>query len=190
MNRILGAAALVLATSPAVGPVVAADVWPNVPRPLAPAPAPMTIGYNWAGAYGGVNLGYVWGTIGHLGTTPRGIAGGGQAGYNWQVGQVVFGGEADIQASGAEDTFAAFKFSNPWFGTVRGRVGYAFNNVLLYATTGLAIGGGKLEFAGLTESKGHTGWAGGGGIEVGLMPQWSAKAEYLFTSLGDRTYVL
>ena len=33
--------------------------------------------------------------------------GGGQVGYNWQYGQFVFGAEADLQASGAEDTFAA-----------------------------------------------------------------------------------
>jgi outer membrane immunogenic protein len=182
MNRIFGAAALVLATWPAL----AADV-PRAPAP--PVRPAVTIGYDWSGAYGGVNLGYVWGTIENLAATQRGIAGGAQAGYNWQVGQIVFGSEADVQASGAEDTFAAYKFSNPWFGTVRGRIGYAFNNIP-YATTGLAFGGGKLQFAGLTESNVHTGWVGGGGIEVGLTPPWSAKAEYLFTSLGDRTYVL
>ena len=60
--------------------------------------------------------------------------------YNWQSGQFVYGVEADLQASGADDTFAAYKFSNPWFGTVRGRVGYAFNNILLYGTLGLAFG--------------------------------------------------
>ena len=44
--------------------------------------------------------------------------GGGQIGYNWQVHpNWVLGIEADIQGSGAEDTFAAYKFSNPWFGT-------------------------------------------------------------------------
>ena len=53
---------------------------------------------------------------------------------------MVFGLEGDIQITGADDTFAPYKFSNPWFGTVRGRVGYAFNNVLFYGTGGLAFG--------------------------------------------------
>ena len=72
--------------------------------------------------------------------SPSGFAGGVQAGYNWQSGPWVFGIEGDLQASGADDTFAPWKFSNPWFGTVRGRVGYAFNNVLFYGTGGLAFG--------------------------------------------------
>src|SRR6267142_496513 len=56
--------------------------------------------------------------------------------YNW-IGPYI----------GANDTFAAWKFSNPWFGTLRGRAGYAMNNVLLYATFGLAYGGGSIETA-------------------------------------------
>ena len=52
----------------------------------------------------------------------------------------MFGVETDFQFTGADDTFAPFKFANPWFGTVRGRAGAAFNNVLLYATLGLAYG--------------------------------------------------
>ena len=65
---------------------------------------------------------------------PSGFVGGVQGGYNWQTGHWVFGLEGDIQASGANDTFAPWKFSNPWFGTVRGRGGYAFNNILFYGT--------------------------------------------------------
>jgi outer membrane immunogenic protein len=179
--RFFGAAALVLAACPAV----AAD-FPGV----APAPRGGTPVYDWSGAYTGVNLGYLWSAIGNLGTKPRGIAGGIQAGYNWQVGRLVFGGESDLQLTGAEDTFAAYKFSNPWFGTLRGRMGYAFDNVLLYGTAGLAYGGGRLEIAGLSESRTHLGWTAGGGVEIGLTPRWSAKAEYLFTSLRDKTYVL
>ena len=185
MNRNFGAAALVLVTLPAR----AADF----PRSSAPVPyvAPAAAAsQDWSGAYLGVNLGYLWGTVTHLRTAPRGVAGGAQAGYNWQVGQVVFGGEADIQASGAEDMFASYKFSNLWFGTVRGRAGYAFDNVLVYATAGLAYGGGRLQIAGLSESATQFGWTVGAGLEFGLTRNWSAKAEYLFTSLSDKTYVL
>ena len=85
--------------------------------------------YSWAGPYLGGNLGYAWGSVDNNPTKPSGFAGGVQAGYNWQNGPWVFGIEGDIQATGAEETFAPWKFSNPWFGTLRGRVGYALGNV-------------------------------------------------------------
>ena len=96
--------------------------------------------YSWAGPYLGGNLGYAWGSVDNNPTKPSGFAGGVQAGYNFQNGPWVFGLEGDINATGAEDTFAPWKFSNPWFGTLRGRVGYAFNNVMFYGTGGLAFG--------------------------------------------------
>ena len=111
-----------------------------------------------------------------------------QAGYNWQTGQFVFGGEADIQLSGADDVFAPWKFSNPWFGTLRGRAGIAFDNVLFYATGGLAYGGLRGELAGLSESRAHLGWTIGAGMEMGLTPNWTAKIEYLYLDLMDRGY--
>ncbi len=76
-------------------------------------------GYSWQGPYVGANLGYQWG-IGNNSANPSGVAGGVQAGYNVQRSQFVFGGETDLQVSGANDTFAPWKFSNPWFGTLRG----------------------------------------------------------------------
>jgi outer membrane immunogenic protein len=184
MYRVFAAAALASASWAAM----AADVQRS-PLPALTAPRAVAT-YNWSGPYTGINLGYLWGTVDNLGLAPRGAAGGAQAGYNWQTGPVVFGGEADIQASGAQDTFAPYQFVNPWFGTVRGRSGYAFENLLVYATAGLAYGGGRLQIAGLSESKTHLGWTAGGGIEVGLTPTWSAKAEYLFIGLSDKTYVL
>jgi outer membrane immunogenic protein len=182
MRRLGFAVAFVCAAAPAL----AADI-----RYRSPAPAlPPSVTYDWTGAYGGANLGYQSGSVGNLPNEPDGIAGGVQAGFNWQRGHLVLGGEADIQGSAAEDMFAPYKFSNPWFGTVRGRAGYALDNLLFYATAGLAYGEGRLVFAGLSEDQTHFGWTGGGGIEVGLTPNWSAKAEYLFISLSDKTYVL
>ena len=52
----------------------------------------------------------------------------------------MFGVETDVQFSGADDRFAPWKFTNPWFGTLRGRAGYAMNNILFYGTVGLAYG--------------------------------------------------
>ena len=125
------------------------------------------------------------------GGSPDGVTGGGQIGYNWQVHpNWVLGVEADLQASAAEDTFAPYKFANPWFGTVRGRAGYAMNNVLAYVTGGLAYGGGRVELGAASETQTHLGWTIGGGVEVGLTPNWTAKAEYLYVRLDDRSYVL
>jgi outer membrane immunogenic protein len=164
----------------------AADL-PRGPAPYYPPPASV---YNWTGPYAGLNLGYEWGKVTNSGIDPSGIAGGGQIGYNWQSGQFVFGAEADIQASAADDTFAPYKFSNPWFGTLRGRAGFAINNILLYGTLGLAYGDLKAEFGGLDESKTLVGWTGGLGMEVGFAPNWSAKVEYLYMDLGSRAYTL
>ena len=114
--------------------------------------------YSWAGPYLGGNLGYAWGSVDNNPTKPSGFAGGIQAGYNLQTGPWVFGIEGDIQASGAEQTFAPWKFSNPWFGTLRGRAGYALNNVLFYGTGGLAFGELRATTFGLSESNTNAGW--------------------------------
>ena len=177
----VAAAAIMLAA----GAANAADI-PRSPAPYYASPAPLT--YNWIGPYVGANIGYQWATTTNNPTKPSGLEGGLQAGYNWQSGQFVFGAETDIQLSGADDTFAPWKFSNPWFGTLRGRAGVALNNILFYGTLGLAYGGVKGEIAGLAETKTHIGWTAGGGMEVGLTPNWSARAEYLYVDLSDRAY--
>ena len=145
--------------------------------------------YSWAGPYLGANIGYAWGDVTNSGTSPSGFAGGIQAGYNWQSGPLVFGVEGDLQASGADDTFAAWKFSNPWFGTMRGRVGYALNNILIYATGGLAFGSLKYESGVINESHASLGWTLGVGAEMALSQNWSAKAEYLYVDLSNRTFL-
>lgn len=188
MNKtVLGAAAVAVALS--AGTAGAADIQRRGPQPYYTAPAPIGA-YSWAGPYIGANIGYQWGYTTNNPTEPSGIAGGLQAGYNWQTGQFVFGGEADIALSAANDTFAPWKFSNPWFGTARIRAGIALNNILFFTTLGFALGGGKVEVAGASESKTHAGWTAGAGMEVGLARNWSAKVEYLYIDLADRGYTL
>ena len=141
-----------------------------------PQPAPWTINRSfapdsWAGLYLGGNLGYAWGSVDNNPTKPSGFVGGAQAGYNFQQGQWVFGVEGDIQATGAEDTFAPWKFSNPWFGTVRGRAGYALNNILFYGTGGLAFGDLRGETFGLSESHTNSGMDSGGRCRIWIRPQ-------------------
>jgi outer membrane immunogenic protein len=146
--------------------------------------------YSWAGPYLGANLGYAWGSVANNPSKPSGFVGGVQAGYNWQNGAFVFGLEGDIQATGAEETFAPWKFSNPWFGTVRGRIGYAFSNILFYGTGGLAFGELRGETFGLSESHTNAGWTAGVGAEFGFAPNWSAKIEYLYVDLSDSRFTI
>jgi outer membrane immunogenic protein len=144
--------------------------------------------YSWAGPYLGGNLGYAWGSVDNNPTKPSGFVGGAQAGYNWQTGPWVFGVEGDIEATGAEDTFAPWKFSNPWFGTVRGRAGYALSNILFYGTGGLAFGELRAETFGLSEVHTTAGWTAGVGAEFGLAKNWSGKIEYLYVDLAESSF--
>jgi outer membrane immunogenic protein len=157
--------------------------------------APYTVnqplnGYSWAGPYLGGTLGYEWGSVSNSPAKPSGIAGGVTGGYNWQSGNIVFGLEADLQGTGADDRFASYKFSNPWFGTARGRIGYAFNNVLLYGTAGLSFGSLQIEQFGLQQSQSAVGWTAGVGAEVGIYQNWTAKIEYLYVDLASNNYTL
>ena len=182
-KTLLGAALVMLVT---LGQAAAADFQRGYQAPYAAPPPPMI--YRWTGPYIGANLGYQFGETSNNPTEPSGIAGGLQAGYNWQSGNFVFGGETDINLSNANDVFAPWKFSNPWFGTLRARAGIAFNNVLFYATGGLAYGGIDAERVGLSETQTHLGWTAGGGVEFGITQAWSAKVEYLYLSYAERAY--
>ena len=123
-------------------------------------------------------------------TNPSGLVGGATGGYNFQNGPWVFGVEGDIEVTGADDTFAPWKFSNPWFGTVRGRAGYTFSNVLFYFTAGLAFGELSGQTFGLSESHTSAGWTAGVGAEISLAPNWSAKIEYLYVDLSESRFVI
>lgn len=182
MRIILGAAlALVLASAAFAADLPSSGYY-------APPPPPRAMP-NWAGPYIGGTLGYEWGTVDNNPTHPSGLIGGVEGGFNWQRGNFVYGAEADLNLSGAEDTFAPWQFSNTWFGTLRGRGGIAINNVLIYATAGLAYGNLIANTAGnLSETHSGIGWTAGGGVEVGFTPNWSAKAEWLYLDLADHAY--
>ena len=146
------------------------------------------------------------------GLSPRGWLGGGQVGYNWQVAPALVLGvvadlqAADISASGSGGaSIGAFtniteskSVKTDWFGTVRGKVGWAANNVLIYGTGGLAYGEIKARtsfndpsaglgpevFAGSASAR-RTGWTAGAGVEWGITPNWSVGFEYLYVDLGS-----
>jgi outer membrane immunogenic protein len=217
----------------------------DLPARVAPAPylaAPM---FTWTGFYVGLNAGAGWNNsdrgYSEFGFTPNtfgslpsnndaGFTGGAQAGYNMQFGSFVAGVEGDINyidrgnggsfvisPTATESYNLSIGNSNNWFGTVRGRLGFAFDRFLVFGTGGLAFGG-KVGGAGGTysattttvdntdplnpvttttttttaltgsgNSKNNVGWALGGGVEYAFSNAWSVKLEYLHVDLGDKT---
>ena len=191
----------------------------DLSRPMYTKAPPMPMMYNWTGFYVGANVGGSWGrqdtslaavgggTAATNSVSPNGVIGGGQIGYNWQMGSPwVFGLEADIQGSGQRDSgvlavgpaIASVPYQDKleWFGTVRGRIGYAIGaqgRWLPYITGGLAYGDGNINgtgtVAGVTGSFNNTntyvGYTVGAGLEYAFADKWSAKLEYLYMDLGN-----
>jgi outer membrane immunogenic protein len=194
--------------------VIAADYSPPPP----PDELRPTI---WSGFYIGGNLGYAFGGSDDVSITSNvegtvdniddlelnGIFGGGQIGYDVQWDSIVFGAVADIEAadinddftknftiSGNDDQLKAKGDIDVW-GTLRARLGVAFDNVLIYGTGGLAWANVDYDMRANNFTTGGTGrikdnstrvgYAVGGGVEWAIDDSWSLGAEYLYVNLGD-----
>src|SRR5262245_8649623 len=219
-----------LAACFAAGESFAAD-WPvtALPQPYRPGPL---LPVEWTGLYFGVNAGYGWATgssttdfvgaftgatttllgagateLGGAGvvgsSSPRGGIAGGQIGFNWQAGMVVFGAEFDAQWSGQRGTAAvvclpactaaeAVKIRS--LSTGRARVGLAFDWLMPYVTAGgalvnaqdnltVTVGGVTGNFQSLSNTT--LGWTAGAGVDIALSSNWSARLEYLHIRAND-----
>jgi outer membrane immunogenic protein len=148
-------------------------------------------------------------------TTQLGI--GGQAGYNWQYGNFVLGGEADINWVGAKSTFSpvgpGFPFCGPcavsatnelnWMATFRARAGFSFNNVWIFGTAGLALAQIDDHWGyGFTRPIGsatpfsdsqfkldevRSGFVYGGVIEAPITRNWTGRAEVMYVNFGSQS---
>jgi outer membrane immunogenic protein len=211
-----GAALAVIAV-----PAIAADMTPARMYTKAPMPTPA---FTWTGFYLGANIGGGWAQVTDSGTavvpgigtvnaspssTASGVIGGGQIGYNWQAGNFVFGVEADIDGSGQQSTntglcstavcgaisasvTATDKVED--FGTARGRIGFAFDRWMIYATGGASwqtintnyvatVAGITIPLANPTTTQ--AGYAIGGGVEAALWGNnWIGGLEYLYLDTG------
>jgi outer membrane immunogenic protein len=188
------AAAMGLLSLFVVLPASAADL----PRGSMPYKAPGYLPtYNWTGFYLGINGGGAfgdsdWNAFG-LTNSPSGGMIGVTAGFNWQAlgSPWVFGIEGDVDWTFIDDTVACpvgivCKTQNNWLGTVRGRVGYAWDRLMPYVTGGIAFGDIEVTRTGfIGASDNNVGWTIGAGLEGALGGRWTAKVEYLYVDLLD-----
>ena len=200
---------------------LAADL-PSRRAPPVYVPPPIPV-FTWTGLYVGGQVGYQFGRsnafatanngagLAAAGSSPNGVVGGAHVGYNFSTqslpflggfggfggGGLVVGIEGDADGSNYERTYAiggiADHAREDIQGSIRGRVGLAYDRVLFYATGGAAFGdlhnGYTNTINGLTDSLDHTrvGYTVGGGIEYAITNNWSLRAEYRYTDYGTFT---
>jgi outer membrane immunogenic protein len=194
----------------ATGAALAADLPSRRPPPVF-VPPPL---FTWTGVYLGGDIGYAWGSdrINVLGfdaisASPQGVVGGGHIGYNYQINQFVLGLEGDVSGTNFRNNIigpfsgTGYGVNIPIEGSVRGRIGYAWDRTLFYATGGAAFGdihhdyyGGTLFAASpipfYSRSKAQVGWTVGAGIEYALNNNWSVRGEYRYTQFGSQSDVI
>lgn len=221
MNNMLKLASL---SGVALGILSTVAVAADLPSRRAPAPyiAPPPV-FTWTGFYIGLNAGAAFRTNTNQNNNANlffltgnpifltgnnnnnnnvAFVGGGQIGYNWQTGPVVFGLEADAQyrssfgGNNGNNFFGGGNNNNDGFlGTARGRIGYSITPMfMVYATGGAAFGNtfngnqnNNFFFGGFGNNNNNNfrvGYTVGGGVEYAFAPNWSVKAEYLFVDLG------
>ena len=199
--------------------VVLCSIRPGLAADLSAAIRPQTVQAqpsvallpSWAGPYLGLQAGYLAG--GGLTTfagseefhfvDPKGFAGGVFAGYGRQWGRVVGGLEGDLSFASAgqmidtglapDTTVTQLQTRINWNSHLRGRVGYAFNSVMLFAAGGLALAGVENKavdnVADVTATWKDTraGWTLGGGAEYRITSAATARLEYLYDNYGTNT---
>jgi outer membrane immunogenic protein len=190
-------------------PVLAADLPASAPVYKATPAAPA---FSWSGFYFGIEGGGAWGRSKQRSDVTditgtfnlNGGLVGGTYGTNWQFGHLVLGMESDASWVSLRGTapelippstagFTA-RTDQTYLGTNRGRIGYAEDRWLVYATGGLAdtlIEAASTGPGGtISQTKYRWGWTAGGGVEWAFAPQWSAKLEYIFADFRGNTAYL
>jgi outer membrane immunogenic protein len=197
---------LALLMAGAATSAIAADLPTRKGYPVAPQPmyAPA---FTWGGLYVGINGGYAYGDMSNTNfANPNGGVIGGTLGYNWQMGQIVFGAEGDFDYAFTKrsNTYAfttgnlayagGNSYETNWITTERLRLGYAVDRALFYVTGGYA--GMSTRASTFDVNTGYSnsqdGWRSGGaigaGVEYAFTNNISAKAEYLWLPMEDKTY--
>jgi outer membrane immunogenic protein len=194
-----------LATTLLAGTASAADL----ARRYAPVAAP-TYAFNWTGFYLGGHLGYGWGGNDWTDTNWNsikasndfdGFVGGGQLGFNYQMGSLVLGLQGEISGANLEGKsinpgafYSDYKNTADWIASVTGRIGYAADRALFYVKGGAAWTDLNSETylgaASFKKSSTRDGWTIGGGIEYAFAPNWTTFVEYDYYDFGDKNTLL
>ncbi|HVU42386.1 MAG TPA: outer membrane beta-barrel protein [Xanthobacteraceae bacterium] len=183
----------------------AADL--RTPPPAMPAAAPVAYApqiYNWSGFYVGGHLGGGYGASswsdpfggGNNNFNDWGFLGGAQVGANAQFNRLVLGLEGDfswtnINNKGTDSIGDGLNTNVQWTSTVTGRVGAAFDRLLVYGKGGLALAEDQstlTDFTGTSASNSllRTGWTAGAGLEYAIDQNWSARVEYDYLGFGSQ----
>jgi outer membrane immunogenic protein len=167
----------------------AADAIDEVPQaPASEYVEPVASG-NWAGAYAGGTASWQRGDFQRQGDAKaNGMGGGLYGGYNMQNGQLVYGGEADLNYSGVDSKHNGLTAKQGLNGSIRGRVGVDLNPVLVYGTAGVALGNAKLSTPAGSDDKTLVGWTAGVGAETFVTDNITARAEYRYTDYGSKDF--
>lgn len=193
MIRTILVSALLAGTATAA---MAADLVESVPA--APEMVvEQTQVYSWDGAYLGIFGGANWlrselddGTIDRNGTQKGGMLGG-FAGWNRQLdNNIVFGLEGDLKYDWNEKKYNGIETGTDWGGSARVRVGYAFDNALVYGTGGWTAANGYVNPPGNNNGKEKmlNGWTVGAGLDYKFTDNMFARAEYRFNDYGRQNF--
>lgn len=176
------------------GAAAAADLYTP---PAEPAPVYVAPPFSWTGFYAGVQLGYGWGDVeatnaaGSIGIDIDGGVGGAHAGFNYQWNRLVLGVEGDVETSGVDGTLTAGGASataeQKWLASIRGRLGVAFDRLLLYGTGGWAVSEFEYRSGAGRDSATHNGWTAGGGLEYAMTDHLTTRVEYRYADFGEET---
>ncbi|TCR91927.1 outer membrane protein [Rhizobium sp. BK376] len=175
----------------AFAPAMAADA---VTAPPAPPIAEQVPVFTWTGPYAGIRGGGSW-VDGDF-DFPGGSASqhfnggliGGFLGYNWQMdNNVVIGAEGDLNYNwNKEEIVPGVDGGTDVDGSVRARVGYAFDKTLVYATGGWQISRGYLDAGDGKETKTFNGWTLGAGVDHAFTNNIFGRVEYRYTDFGSK----
>jgi outer membrane immunogenic protein len=174
-------------------PAYAADAI-TAEEPPAPAPIAELPVASWAGPYAGINLGYGFSGSTEAPGVPAdidtdGFVGSAFGGYNWQMDNFVFGGEAELGYNNVKGSSGAIESKGGVEGSLRARLGYAVSpDILLYGTAGGA--GKNVEVSDGVSSDSNTmlGWTAGAGADIKLTDNIFGRVEYRYTDFGHADF--
>lgn len=169
----------------------AADAIDDIPQaPAAEYSEPVANG-NWAGAYAGGTASWQRGDFSHQGKAKaNGFGGGVYGGYNMQQGQLVYGGEADLNYSGVDSKHGGTTAKQGANGSIRARVGIDLNPVLLYGTAGIAGTNAEMKNAAGKDDHSMVGWTAGVGAEAFVTNNITARVEYRYSDYQKKSFNL